>query len=302
MSTSNRPFTVQETHGMLRQSGVQIRAASDDLGWTSTYASLQREIPFEAAFGAVADQLVILHLDGPVMVHRRIPKGEDSRLIPAGGMFMMPGGMDFGVRVGGILRTLHLYLRRTLIEEVAADVLNGDPTRVEILPRFGDGDPLIERLMLAVGDVLRDADPTSTPYVDYLSRALAARLIRQHSSMSRDRLGNRAVEALAGSRLGRALEFIEESLGSAVDLPTMAEAAGLSASHFARQFRAAVGRAPHQYLVERRVEHAKRHLDKSTASIAEIAFTCGFANQEHLTRIFKRVCGITPAAYRKARS
>jgi AraC family transcriptional regulator len=62
-----------------------------------------------------------------------------------------------------------------------------------------------------------------------------------------------------------------------------------------------MGQAPHQYLMQRRVEQAKRRLGETNTGIAEIAIACGFANQEHLSRLFKRACGTTPAAYRKAR-
>jgi AraC family transcriptional regulator len=50
--------------------------------------------------------------------------------------------MDFGVRLGGTLLTLHLYLRRALIEEVTQSIQPGDPTQVELLPRIGDSDPV----------------------------------------------------------------------------------------------------------------------------------------------------------------
>jgi AraC family transcriptional regulator len=109
MSLKSESFTVCETHGMLMQPGIRVQASSDDRGWSSLYASVQQEIPFEGTFNAVDDQLIVLHLDGPVMVHCRVPKGEVSRLIPPGGMVLMPGGMDFGVRLSGRLRTLHLY-------------------------------------------------------------------------------------------------------------------------------------------------------------------------------------------------
>jgi AraC-like DNA-binding protein len=52
--------------------------------------------------------------------------------------------------------------------------------------------------------------------------------------------------------------------------------------------------------MQRRVENAQQRLRRTDDSIAQIAFDCGFGSQEHLTRIFKRVCGATPAAYRKA--
>lgn len=256
-------------------------------------------MPFEHSFDAVDDQLVVLHLDGPVTVHRRVQKGESSRVIPPGGMFMMPGGMDFGVRVDGTLQSLHLYLRRAVLEEVAGDLVAGDPAHVEILPRFGDSDPLIERLMLGVRDVLHDDDPSATVYVDYLARAIIARLIRRHSSVASAPSPARTSTQSGNRQIGNAIDFMEANLEHSLDLPTIAQATGLSPSHFARRFRATVGRAPHQYLMQIRIDRAKRLLSETDRGIAEIAFACGFANQEHLTRLFKRSCGLTPAGFRK---
>lgn len=286
---------------MLRLPGVKVSASSDTRGWSSLYASEQLEIPFEQSFDAVDDQLVVLHLDGPVTVHRRVQKGESSRVIPPGGMFMMPGGMDFSVRVDGTLKSLHLYLRRAVLEEVAGDLVAGDPAHVEILPRFGDSDPLIERLMLGVRDVLYDDDPSTTVYVDYLARAIIAHLIRRHSPVASVRNAARRSTQKGGRQIGKAIDFMEANLERSLDLLTIAETTGLSPSHFARRFRATVGRAPHQHLMQIRLDRAKRLLSESDSSIAEIAFACGFASQEHLTRLFKRSCGDTPAAFRKIR-
>jgi AraC family transcriptional regulator len=300
MSVVAGNFTVSDTHGVLRRPGVQVQSSSDGRGWSSLYASVQREFPFEGSFDAVEHPAIVLHLDGPVMLHCRIPKGESSRLIPAGAMVIIPGGMDVRVRLGGAARSLHLYLRRSLVEEVAADMIDRDPRHVEILPRFGEQDPLIQAFMRGVINALRDQDETAKPYTDYLARAVAASLIRQHSTAPVS--VNRAAIAapIAKANLTDAIDFIEANLDRSVGLPAIAKAAGLSVSHLARQFRAAVGQAPHQYLLQRRVENAKQRLRRTDASIAQIAFDCGFASQEHLTRIFKRVCGATPAAYRKA--
>jgi AraC family transcriptional regulator len=177
-------------------------------------------------------------------------------------------------------------------------MINRDPKHIELLPRFGERDPLIVSLMRGIIDALRDEDQTARPYVDYLSRALAARLIRQYSTATIS--ANLAAAPIAKANLNNAMDFIEANFDQSIGLPAIAEAAGLSVSHFARQFRAAVGDAPHQYLLRRRVEHAKQRLAKTETTIAEIAFACGFANQEHLTRVFKRACGFSPAAYRKA--
>src|SRR5690606_30391219 len=97
-----------------------------------------------------------------------------------------------------------------------------------------------------------------------------------------------------------AIDFMRANLDRSIDLAAIAGAARLSPSHFARQFRATVGMTPHQYLLQLRVGHAMRLLTETVWPVAEIAFACGFSHQEHLTRLFKRACGTTPAAYRKA--
>ncbi len=299
MSGASDGFTVHETHGILLQPGFEIGVSSDKRGWSSLYASVQREVPYEGLFDSVDDQLIVLHLDGPATVHRRIPKGEDSHLIPRGGMTMMPGGMDFRVRLGEPLHTLHLYLRRALLEEVAGTMLAGDPTHIEILPCLGNSDPLVEFLMLGERDALHDENASATPFVDYLARAIAARLVQRHSSASPAWRSRDTSTSLTGGPLNNAIDFMQANLERSIDLPAIAAATGLSPSHFARRFRVTIGKAPHQYLMQLRIERAKRLLRETDTSVVEVAFACGFANQEHMTRLFKQHCGTTPAAYRK---
>jgi AraC family transcriptional regulator len=253
-------------------------------------------MPFEDSFEAVGDPLIVLHLDGPVTVNCRVRKGENSCLIPPGGMVMMPDAMDFNVRLEASVQTLHLYLRRSLVEEVAQSILPGDPVRLELLPRFGESDTLIGRLMIEVRDALLD-DPSAPPYVDYFGRAIAARLIRAHSSSSPV---PRASLRMGRSHLCKAIDFMQANLEDSIELPAIAAVTGLSPSHFARQFRTTIGVAPHQYLMRLRIERAKRLLRETNTHLVDVALGCGFANQEHLSRIFKRSCGIAPAAYRRA--
>src|SRR5450432_1166102 len=99
MPPVSNEFTVRETHGMLLRPGTEIQASSDGRAWTSLYASVQREVAFEDSFKAVDDPLIVLHLDGPVTVNCRVHKGENSCLIPPGGMVVMPNAMDFNVRL-----------------------------------------------------------------------------------------------------------------------------------------------------------------------------------------------------------
>jgi len=291
-------FGVEDTHGILWQPANEVHVASDGLGWCSLYASAQREAPYQAQFGAVSDHLIVLHLDGPVGVSRTLGRSQSHRVIGPGGLFILPGGMDFGVRLEGHLESLHLYLRQQVVEEVANDFGVADTDKVELVPKLGARDPLIEQIALNVREVLVNKDPAAHMYVDYVARLLAAHLLRKHSaSGSSDTAMSH--ESLSRAQVERAIDYMEARLSERLTLEEVASVAGLSASHFARRFKSAIGIPPHQYLMHMRVERAKRMLLQREA-IAEIALICGFSHQEHLTRVFRRFAGVTPARFRRA--
>jgi AraC-like DNA-binding protein len=75
---------------------------------------------------------------------------------------------------------------------------------------------------------------------------------------------------------------------------------GLSQFALLRAFRAEMGLPPHAYLNQLRVRQARQLLDAGV-SAAEVAARVGFADQAHLTRHFKRVVGVPPAAYQRGR-
>jgi AraC family transcriptional regulator len=78
----------------------------------------------------------------------------------------------------------------------------------------------------------------------------------------------------------------------------LAAVARLSAYHFERQFKGAVGLPPHQYVIMRRVECAKELLQAGTdLSLAVVAARAGFSDQSQFTHHFKRVVGVTPAQF-----
>jgi AraC family transcriptional regulator len=104
---------------------------------------------------------------------------------------------------------------------------------------------------------------------------------------------------LAPHKLATVLDYIQARLSQDLSLTAIAAEIGVSRCHFATQFRQAMGLAPHQYVSQQRVEKAKRALRSPQRSIADIALECGFSNQSHLTKVFKKQTGTTPKAYRE---
>lgn len=107
---------------------------------------------------------------------------------------------------------------------------------------------------------------------------------------------------LSPSQLRRVLEHIEANLESSLRNDELAIVAGLSCYHFNVAFRQSVGESPHRHLIRRRVERAQWLMKSTQASLSEIAAACGLADQAHLTRLFRKHTGESPAAWRRAHS
>ncbi|WP_423197771.1 MULTISPECIES: AraC family transcriptional regulator [unclassified Cupriavidus] len=96
----------------------------------------------------------------------------------------------------------------------------------------------------------------------------------------------------------RARDYLHDHLGDDVGLDDLAAAAGVDRFRLTRAFKAAFGLAPHAYLVQMRLAHARRLLAAGVTPV-DTAAALGFADQSHLGRWFRRAYGLTPAAYRQ---
>lgn len=78
--------------------------------------------------------------------------------------------------------------------------------------------------------------------------------------------------------------------------------AALSEYHFARMFRQSMGTAPHQYVMQRRMEKAKAMVQHTTTPLTDIALACGFNSASHFSNRFRSMTGITPSQLRAAKA
>ncbi len=98
--------------------------------------------------------------------------------------------------------------------------------------------------------------------------------------------------------LERVRERIHDEFARAPTLAALAETAGVHRVHLARAFRWHYRCTVGQYIRQRRVEFASHRLTASGDRLSSIAFDAGFADQSHLTNTFRRLVGMTPAAFR----
>jgi AraC family transcriptional regulator len=154
----------------------------------------------------------------------------------------------------------------------------------------------IVRLLDRAGEALGSDKSGAHRYIQ-----IAAALLRAQSE-SNDRQGSSpgtGRRALAPWQVDRATRFIDANLHKKITISDIAEMTRLSASHFSRAFRATVGEAPHAHIMRRRVERAQHLIRVTNQPLVEIALECGFSDQAHLTKLFRRVVGICPGAWRR---
>jgi AraC family transcriptional regulator len=96
------------------------------------------------------------------------------------------------------------------------------------------------------------------------------------------------------------LEYIEANLEGDLSVDQLASIACLSRFHFARAFKAAVGRSPHRYVSAKRLERAKALLIRRDQSLVEIALALNFSCQANFTRAFRQMTGQSPGQYRRS--
>lgn len=115
-------------------------------------------------------------------------------------------------------------------------------------------------------------------------------------------VGQCARTGLAPWQVRRVFAHIEANLDTQIRNNDLAVVARFSPFHFNVAFRNSVGESPHAYVIRRRVERAQGLMLSTEKSLSEIAAECGLADQSHLSRLFRRIVGESPAAWRRARA
>jgi AraC family transcriptional regulator len=253
--------------------------------------------PGERSAGNVLDAPVLAMLCSPSWRGEHV--AADGTFAPhsktAGALTVVPNGPLPAARSLQQCDLLYCAFDQSLVSEVRDEVEGEVPSSLGLRSSCGRDHAVSEILNLLFGEIELGGVSTRL-YIDSLAHALTVRFLF---------LGERTQEQARGPatltrrKLSRVQELIESRLDAGLTLQELATAVGYSRSHFLRAFHATTGVTPHRYLLNRRIERARRLLGDPEMSIAQVAYSCGFSSQAHLTLAFRKVCGLTPGEYRR---
>jgi AraC family transcriptional regulator len=212
-----------------------------------------------------------------------------------GALSLIPAGASPAIRAETEFDLVVCALDSALVSALDSELEHRPAGDLRLQVNFQD--PAAHQLMRLLSADANEGFTTERLYTDYLSQALAVRMLFL-GRQTKPQINNRGTSALPKHVLRRVIERMR-SLSSDLSLQALANESGYSRVHFIRMFRVATGYSPHKYLLNLKLERAQELLKNPSMSLIDIALDCGFASHSHMSRLFHRVVGVTPSAYRR---
>jgi AraC family transcriptional regulator len=270
--------------------------SSAPLNWSGVLLEKYACRPGERSAGNVLDAPVLAMLCSPGWRGEHI--AGDGTFAPhsktAGALTVVPNGPLPAARSLRQCDLLYCAFNQNLLSEVRNEIEGQIPSSLGLRSCVRDR-ATSEILSLLFGEIELGGVSTRL-YIDSLAHALVVRFLFLGERTPALALGS---ATLTRRKLARVQELIESRLDADLPLQELAAAVGYSRGHFLRAFRATTGVTPHRYLLNQRIERARRLLGDPQMSIAQVAYSCGFSSQSHLTMAFRKVSGFTPGEYRR---
>jgi AraC-like DNA-binding protein len=219
--------------------------------------------------------------------------------IPAGGVAILDHRRAWSTILDDPFELFDLYVPVSAISEAAEELGHSDLETLHCPLSESHVDPVVHQLALALLPIVRGRIPATLMFVEHVFEALAAHLACLYGGF---RVRERPTRGgLTPSQMRRVTDMMMADFAAEPTLAELAASCGISTRHFIRAFKATAGEPPHRWLLKRKVARAKALLGMQV-SISQIALSCGFADQSHFTRVFRRATGMSPALWRRSRS
>ncbi len=187
-----------------------------------------------------------------------------------------------------------IHLEPAFLKQLMQEEPHGDT--LELIPYHGIRDDFIVTIARHLLTEVQMKASTQLR-VESLAVSLAVHLVRQYAAP------NLVIRSYKGGLSPNALrlvtEYIHDNLDRNISLMELSGLTNLSLHHFARMFKQATALTSYQYVIQQRIDRAKKLLTETDISITEIALRVGCTDASHFSHLFRQFVGLSPAAYRK---
>lgn len=206
----------------------------------------------------------------------------------AGAAAFVPAGLPVNWCVSFALERLVIGLHPDVVEAAAR---RHGKHRAGLVERAPLHDPALDHLIQWLAIELDSERRLAPSLADALTPLLAMHMARRYSAV--------AATTETTLRDRRLRGFVDRYLAGEITVERLAQTVELSAHQLLRWMKRELGTTPQQYVLQRRIEQARRLLCQPGAQLADIALATGFANQPHFTATFRRLVGVTPGQFRE---
>ncbi len=212
-------------------------------------------------------------------------------------IIVTPAGMESGWRWFAKSKVIVITLDPAKFERFALNELGVVLTSKQLkdIPQFVDED------LVQAGTILMDAmgyQTGSAVMFESLARVFLTKLILKYGLEREEDIA--FSQSFTAQHYKKVLDYVADHFEETIALEDLAAQASLSTFHFARLFKETIGKSPHNFVMEYRVEQARKMLQQPDIPLIDIAIECGFSDQPHFSRLFKRFEGMTPKQYRQS--
>jgi AraC family transcriptional regulator len=275
----------------------QVVCNSDSLGWQGVALRGYRYQGLDVQVPPLRDFTVVAYRRGATRMQRRFEGGWTRAHCVPGDLSLLTRAQASHWHWTEEIEVCHVYLAEALVARVAHDMLGRSVAEVRLHDVLKAQDPALTRAVDALAQEAQQGGLGGALYAEALGTQIAVLLLRRHAAVNlRDPA---TCGGLSPPQCRRLADYVDQRLNEALELSALAAQVSLGVWTFGRRFRASFGCAPHAWVIGRRVARAQQLLAQGVLPLKEVASSCGFADQAHMTRVFRARLNTTPAALRR---
>jgi AraC family transcriptional regulator len=278
----------------------ELLRCSNGQGWRGVGSRIFRYNGLDVHVPPMADFMIVSYKRGATKMERRFEGRWTRTQCEPGDISLLTRSQVSHWHWTNQIDVTHVYLSEAVVSRVAVDVLERPVAAVHLHDLLRTQSPVVSYIVDAISQEAGGNSIGGALYVDALSTQLIVNLLRSFASVQfLDKSGRDELPAHVRRRI---VDYIEARIDQPLGLDELAEVACMGVWTFTKRFRASFQTTPHQYVVDKRLEKAKKMLAGGRLPVKTIASDCGFADQAHLTRVMRARLGLTPSSIRDDRS